>query len=167
MLACPLTLIVLGIAAVVAAGVALYKNWDKVCKWAGKLKKKLEPLLAPLKKIKEFFDGIFGHKDTNISITAKTEEGTGKSKTPSHGPRHALGTTYFAGGSTRFSEGGRQEEAVFPSGTRIIPAGKAGVGRNTTIKVSVIVQGNVIGNEEFANEIGEKTAKKIREALAV
>lgn len=167
MLACPLTWIVLGIAAVVAAGVALYKNWDKICKWAGKLKKKLEPLLAPLKKIKDFFAGIFGHKDTNISITAKTEEGTGKSKTPGRGPRHALGTTYFAGGPTRFSEGGRQEEAVFPSGTRIIPAGKAGAGRNTTIKVSVIVQGNVIGNEEFANEIGEKTAKRIREALAV
>lgn len=34
----PMGLIVVAIAAVVAAGVALYKNWDKVCEWAGKVK---------------------------------------------------------------------------------------------------------------------------------
>lgn len=167
MLACPLTRIVLGITALVTAGVALYKNWEKVCDWAGKLKDKMSKLLAPLKKVKDFLGGIFGLGSTDINITAKTDDETGKPKKPGRGPRHALGTTYFAGGPTRFSEGGRQEEAVFPSGTRIIPAGKAGAGGNTTIKVSVIVQGNVIGNEAFADEIGQKTAKRIREALAV
>ena len=34
----PMGLIVVAIAAVIAIGVALYKNWDKICEWAQKLK---------------------------------------------------------------------------------------------------------------------------------
>lgn len=36
--ATPAGLVVIAIAAIVAAGVLLYKNWDKVCEWANKLK---------------------------------------------------------------------------------------------------------------------------------
>ena len=161
MLACPLTWIVIGITAAVAAGVALYKNWDKVCEWAGKMKEKLSSLLAPLKKVTDFLGKVFGFGSTNISISAKTQDAT---SVPA--PKHALGTTYFAGGRTRFSEGGRSEEAVFPSGTRIIPADKAGKSQgNRIVNVYVTVQGNVIGNEEYMEETGEYIANKIIPAL--
>ncbi|MEE0740796.1 MAG: hypothetical protein U0M21_00680, partial [Emergencia sp.] len=57
--------IVLGIAAVVAAGVLIYKNWDKICEMAAKLKKKVVDTFNSIvskikevpKKIKEFFKG--------------------------------------------------------------------------------------------------------------
>ena len=37
----PMGLIVVAIAAVVAAGVLLYKNWDKICEWANKMKEQV------------------------------------------------------------------------------------------------------------------------------
>ena len=37
----PMGLIVVAIAAVIAIGVALYKNWDKVCEWADKVKQEV------------------------------------------------------------------------------------------------------------------------------
>lgn len=166
MLACPLTWIVIGITAAVAAGVALYKNWHKVCEWAGKMKEKLSSLLAPLKKVTSFLGKIFNTGNTNISISAKAQDDIRTSRGRKQSPRHALGTTYFAGGRTRFSEGGRSEEAVFPSGTRIIPADKAGKSQgNKIVNVYVTVQGNVIGNEKYMEETGEYIANKIIPAL--
>ena len=166
MLACPLTWIVIGITAAVAAGVALYKNWGKVCEWAGKMKEKMSSLLAPLKKVTNFLGKIFNTGNTNISISAKAQDDIRTSRGRKQSPRHALGTTYFAGGRTRFSEGGRSEEAVFPSGTRIIPADKAGKSQeNRIVNVYVTVQGNVIGNEEYMEETGNYIAGKILPAL--
>jgi hypothetical protein len=166
MLACPLTWIVLGITAVVAAGIALYKNWDKICQWAGKLKEKISNLLSPLKTAAEWLGKITGFSGTNVTVSAKSEGADDVSGQTVSVKKHALGTSYFVGGRTGFSEGGRKEEAVLPSGTRIIPADKAGKGQSNNINVQVIVQGNVIGNDDFADEVGERTAKKIREALA-
>lgn len=37
----PMGLIVVAIAAVIAIGIALYKNWDKICEWANNLKQKV------------------------------------------------------------------------------------------------------------------------------
>lgn len=37
----PMGLIVVAIAAVIAIGVALYKNWDKICEWADKVKQEV------------------------------------------------------------------------------------------------------------------------------
>lgn len=165
MLACPLTWIVIGIGAAVAAGVALYKNWDKVCEWAGNLKEKLSNLLEPLKKVTDFLSKALGFGDTNISISANTGN-IGGASSENVAPKHALGTTYFAGGRTRFSEGGRSEEAVLPSGTRIIPADKAGRGGGSKIvNLYFTVQGNMIGNEEYMEETGQYIVRKIMPAL--
>lgn len=46
----PLGLVVAAIAAVVAIGVVLYKNWDKICEWAGKVKEKVVEAWNNLKK---------------------------------------------------------------------------------------------------------------------
>lgn len=79
---------------------------------------------------------------------------------------HATGTPYFSGGPTRINEGGRGETVVLPSGTQIIPhdvairqtSAAAGGG---DINVTVQIQGNVIGNGDFANYVGKVVAKQI------
>ena len=81
-------------------------------------------------------------------------------------PGNANGTSYWKGGVTQINEHG-PEVVDLPRGTRIIPAGhsknmsKPGV----NLTVNVTVQGNMIGNEEYANEMAEKTSQKIIEAL--
>lgn len=83
-------------------------------------------------------------------------------------PRHATGTSYFAGGLTSINEGGRDEMAILPSGTQIIPheMTKNILGGKTSVGVTVHIHGNVIGNESFADWVGERTAKKIMHAMA-
>lgn len=116
-------------------------------------------------KVKEFF-GI-GDKDININVNEKSG-GKNKSDTTSsrsRGRRHALGTTYFAGGATGFNEIG-SEEAILPSGTRIIPADKAGRGMgNYHISVNLTVQGNVIGNREYMEQTGRYIADRVMTAM--
>lgn len=83
-------------------------------------------------------------------------------------PGHALGTSYFAGGATRINEGGRSETAVLPSGSQIIPhdiAKKSSSG--LSIKIGdIIIQGNIIGDEKYADYLGNHIAGKITKALA-
>lgn len=176
------------IAAVIAIIYLLIKNWKTVVAWIGTLKEKF---MSCGGKIGVFRDGIlsivgafkfavtwikntidkvkeFLGMDTNKTINVKTIE-TGASTVTNAAPsvpKHATGTTYFAGGVTGFSERGRSEEAIFPSGTRIIPADKAGKGGQggRNVYVYTIVQGNVIGNEEYMEETGNYIAKKILEA---
>ena len=70
----PVVLIVVGaIGAAVAIGVALYKNWDKICAWAGKLRDKLIALKDKafgalgnaVKKVTGFFKK---HGDTILKL---------------------------------------------------------------------------------------------------
>lgn len=78
---------------------------------------------------------------------------------------HATGTSYFAGGVTRINEGGRGETVVLPSGTQIIPHDVAKKQPSPVsagnINVTVQIQGNVIGNSDFANYIGKVVSKQI------
>lgn len=46
----PMGLIVVAIAAVIAIGVALYKNWDKICEWANTLKQRIIEAWNNIKK---------------------------------------------------------------------------------------------------------------------
>lgn len=77
-------------------------------------------------------------------------------------PNFATGTDYFAGGMARINEGGRGEIVNLPNGTQIIPHD---VSKKQTsqpmINVSVNVQGNMIGNEQYADYIGGVVANKV------
>lgn len=79
---------------------------------------------------------------------------------------NATGTHYWPGGPTRMNEYGNGEMAILPSGSKVIPAGQTnkilnGNGNNG-MNVYVIVQGNMVGNEEFANQVGQHVYNQIQ-----
>lgn len=186
----PIMLVAIAIGVLVTAFITLYKKsetfrnvvhklWDILKKVAGFFAKTLIARFNRLKdsvlavidavktvtsKFKEFF-GI-GDKDINVNVNDNTDDKANPRRgrdRPSG--RHALGTTYFAGGLTGFNEVG-PEEAVLPSGTRIIPADKAGKGMgNYHITVNLTVQGNVIGNREYMEQTGRYIADRIQIAM--
>lgn len=67
-------------------------------------------------------------------------------------PNFATGTSYFKGGLAEINEDGRGELVNLPNGSQIVPHDKSVVQNATSpnIKVEIIVQGNIIGNEEYA-----------------
>ena len=78
---------------------------------------------------------------------------------------NATGTPYWRGGLTRVNERGG-EIMNLPSGTQIIPhdvSDKAAGGRSVTVNVNI--QGNVIGNREFTEQVGSYVGRKVLAAL--
>lgn len=172
--ATPIGWVVLGLAAIVAAGVALYKNWDTVKAKAGELWTKVKTVFggvrdtitgafdAAKEKVKGFFSWL-DDKISSIPLLGDIYSG-GKSALSWIGGKisgHAMGTPYFSGGLTRVNERGG-EIMRLPSGTQIIPhdvSVKAAGGRGVTVNVTI--QGNVIGNREYAEEMGDYVARRV------
>lgn len=172
--ATPIGWVVLGLAAIVAAGVALYKNWDTVKAKAGELWTKVKTVFggvrdtitgafdAAKKKVRGFFSWL-DDKISSIPLLGDIYSG-GKSALSWIGGKisgHAMGTPYFSGGLTRVNERGG-EVMRLPSGTQIIPhdvSVKAAGGRGVTVNVTI--QGNVIGNREYAEEMGDYVARRV------
>ena len=172
--ATPIGWVVLGLAAIVAAGVVLYKNWDTVKAKAGELWTKVKTVFggvrdtitgafdAAKKKVRGFFSWL-DDKISSIPLLGDIYSG-GKSAISWIGgkiSRHAMGTPYFSGGLTRVNERGG-EIMRLPSGTQIIPhdvSVKAAGGRGVTVNVTI--QGNVIGNREYAEEMGDYVARRV------
>lgn len=189
MAANPILLVALAIAALVAAGIALWQNWDTV-------KAKAQELWG---KVKEVFggirDSITGAFDTaKAKVTGVIDwihdkiSGIGEAiekvpvlgtlfkgikgaavtvKNAVTGRHNATGNSFFPGGTTSINEGGRGEIVDLPSGTRIIPhdVAKKSAGRSIILNLKVIIQGNVIGNKEYMEQTGEYVANKVIEAL--
>ncbi|MDD6937027.1 MAG: hypothetical protein PUI99_08920 [Clostridiales bacterium] len=171
--------IVLGIAAAIAAGVLLYKNWDTVKQYASALKDKTVNAFAGIR------DGIIGAFDTakekvrgffswlddkveNIPVLGSIYKGA-KSAGSWIGDKlsgNAIGTSYWRGGLTRVNERGG-EIMNLPSGTKIIPhdLSRKAVAGGHQISVNVVVQGNVVGNRQFAREMGDEVAGEILKQL--
>jgi len=83
-------------------------------------------------------------------------------------PALALGSPYTKGGAHEIHDGPNGGEIVdLPNGSRVIPADKSKkiVEKSGGVTVYVTIQGNVIGNEQFVNDVGNKVAKKIKEAI--
>lgn len=80
----------------------------------------------------------------------------------------ALGSAYSTKGMYEVNDGTHGGEIVnLPNGSQVIPADRSkemvkGAGG---VNVYVTIQGNVIGNEEFANDVGNKIVKKVKCAL--
>lgn len=176
--ATPIGWIVLGLAAVVAAGVALYKNWDTVKAKAGEVWNSIKTAFGGIRDsivnafsaAKEKVAGFFSWLDQKIEsvpILGSIYKG-GKSAVSwvaDHLDGNAMGTPYWRGGYTRVNERGG-EIMNLPSGTQIIPhdvSVKAAGGRSVTVNVNI--QGNVIGNREYTEQVGEYVGRKVLAAL--
>ena len=174
MAANPIGAVILAVEALVAAGILLWKNWDTVKAKAGELWTKVKSVFggvrdaitgafdAAKKKVKGFFSWL-DDKVSSIPLLGDIYSG-GKSALSWIGGKisgHAMGTPYFSGGLTRVNERGG-EVMRLPSGTQIIPhdvSVKAAGGRGVTVNVTI--QGNVIGNREYAEEMGDYVARRV------
>lgn len=183
--ASPVGWVVLGIMALIAAGVLLYKNWDTVKEkalalWEGAKAVASgigESFTAAFDAAKEHVAGFFswvGEKlgDLDSAIAGVPVIGSLYSAIKSAGgwvidrvTGHATGTSYFAGGLTRVNERGG-EILRLPGGTQIIPHDVSrGMVGGPQVNVYVTVQGNVLGNAAYAESLGETVARKIIAAL--
>lgn len=84
-------------------------------------------------------------------------------------PSFAKGISYSPAGYARIHEDGGEIRKL-SSGETIIPADKSerllrGKGIGQDVKVDVTIAGNVIGNKQFANEVGEEVYRKVKLAL--
>ena len=159
---------------------AFMSAWDS-------LMNALDIILHPIETAKKAFSGLIDKlkfwnstpvDDKTINITEKTTKTTdsisgsnktGSSTTSVKNPRHALGTAYFKGGVTGINEGGRDETAVLPAGTKILSHEESKTlekkSSNKGITVIINVSGNFIGEKEHMEKYGEYTAQKILATL--
>ena len=176
--ATPIGWVVLGLGAIVAAGVALYKNWDTVKNTATALWTKVKTVFSGIKnsitgafdsaksKVSGFFSWL-DQKIESIPLLGSLYSG-GKTALSWLGDQltgNALGTSYWRGGLTRVNERGG-EIINLPSGTQIIPHDvSARMAGWPQVSVQVQIMGNVIGNRQYADELGETIVDKVIRAL--
>ena len=106
-----------------------------------------------------------GPVKTTTSTTTTIPKPTPSSLLSLPGLGKATGTPYWRGGLTRVNERGG-EIMNLPSGTQIIPhdvSVKTAGGRSVTVNVTI--QGNVIGNREYTEQVGEYVGRKVLAAL--
>ena len=170
--------IVIGIGLAIAAGALLIANWDKIKAWASALWDKVKETFGGIKdsivgafnSAKDTVSGFFSWLDDKIEsipLLGSLYSG-GKSALSWIGGKltgNALGTSYWRGGLTRVNERGG-EIMNLPSGTQIIPHDiSARMAGGPRVTVNVTVAGNVIGNEQYADELGERIADKVIRAI--
>ena len=174
----PIGAVILLIEGAIAVGVLLYKNWDTVKAKAGEVWNSIKTAFGGIRDsitgafsaAKEKVAGFFSWLDQKIEsvpILGSIYKG-GKNAVSWIADRldgNAMGTPYWRGGYTRVNERGG-EIMNLPSGTQIIPhdvSVKAAGGRSVTVNVTI--QGNVIGNREYTEQVGEYVGRKVLAAL--
>ena len=174
----PVGAVILLIEGAIAVGVLLYKNWDTVKAKAGEVWNSIKTAFGGIRDsitgafsaAKEKVAGFFSWLDQKIEsvpILGSIYKG-GKNAVSwiaDHLDGNAMGTPYWRGGLTRVNERGG-EIMNLPSGTQIIPhdvSVKAAGGRSVTVNVNI--QGNVIGNREYTEQVGEYVGRKVLAAL--
>lgn len=186
MMANPIILIAGLIAILIAAGVALWKNWDTVKAKAQALWTKIKDVFGKIRDtivvafdavkqkiapvinwIQGKIDMIKSGFDTVKGVLSSLGFGANSGTSYSIGQK-ATGTPYFKGGLTRINEGGRGEIVNLPNGTQIIPhdVSKKSVGGSSVV-VNLTVQGNIIGNRAFMEQTGDYIVRKIIAAQGV
>lgn len=82
-------------------------------------------------------------------------------------PNFSTGTSYFKGGLAEINEDGRGELVNLPNGSQIVPHDKstAQMSSQSQIVLQVTIQGNVIGNEEYIDYMGDVLVTRLRAAV--
>ena len=181
--------IVLLIGGAIAAVALLIANWDKVKSAASELWQAIKERFASIRDsitgafnsakdaVGSFFSWIgdklswLDNKIESIPILGSVYKG-GKALIGGAADLiggliggNALGTSYWKGGVTRVNERGG-EILNLPSGTQIIPHDvSARMAGGPQVTVNVTVAGNVIGNRQYADELGETIVQRILRAL--
>lgn len=177
--------VVLAIAAAIAAGSWLIANWDKVKAAGSALWEGAKAVFGGIRDsvvgafdaAKEKVSGFFSWVGDQLSALDDKIEGVPVIGSLYKGVKsagswvmdkitgHATGTSFFSGGWTRVNERGG-EIMRLPGGTQIIPhdISRQMVG-GPSVAVYVTVQGNVIGNQAYAEELGNTIAARILRAL--
>ena len=173
MIANPIGLFATGIGLLIAGIVLLIKNWDtvkqKTVEFATVAVQKIQSMWEKIKPIFEKIAKIakiaFHFTPVGMAINA----GKAVAGAVEKHKKNALGTSYYSGGSTRINEFGG-EIVDLPQGSRIIPhdisremAKNSGGG----INVQVTIMGNMVGNQEFLNQLADVFARKLQVAMAV
>ena len=177
--------VVLAIVAAIAAISLLVANWDKVKAKAGELWDGVKTVFGGIKdsivgafnSATEAVGGFFSWIGEKLSALDGAIESvpiigsiyrSGKNRggwIVDKVTGHATGTSYFPGGWTRVNERGG-EIMRLPGGTQIIPHDVSSrMAGGTTVQVYVTVQGNVIGNQAYAESLGSTIAQKLLRAL--
>lgn len=142
--------------------------WGKIKEVFGGIK---DSIVGAFDTVKEKVGGVFDYIHQKLSEIDDKIEGVPVVGDIYKGVKglfgHATGSAYFKGGATRINEGGRGEIVSLPNGAKIIPnsISKKSVSNSRNINIHVTVQGNVIGNEAYVNEMGEKITQKVILAL--
>ncbi len=176
--------VVLVIGLIIAAGALLITHWNKVKSFAAGLWDKTKQVFNGIKdsvvgafqsakdSVGSFFSWIgdklswLNDKIESVPVIGSLYKGvkSAGSFVLSSLQGNALGTSYFSGGLTRVNERGG-EIMNLPNGTQIIPHDiSKGMG-GASIQVHVTVQGNVIGNESYADYMGNIITQRILRAI--
>lgn len=174
----PVGAVILLIEGAIAVGVLLYKNWDTVKAKAGEVWTSIKTAFGGIRdsitgafsaakdKVAGFFSWL-DQKIESVPILGSIYKG-GKSAVSWVADQldgNAMGTPYWRGGLTRVNERGG-EIMNLPSGTQIIPhdvSVRQGSGRSVTVNINI--QGNLIGNREYTEQVGEYVGRKVLAAL--
>ena len=176
--------IYLGIMAAITAGSLLIANWDTVKATALDLWNGAKQVFGGIRdsisgafdSAKETVSGFFSWIGGKLSELDQAVEGIPVLGSVYKGAKsvggwvldklqgNALGTSYFSGGLTRVNERGG-EIINLPSGTQIIPHDISKRMGGPSIAVYVTVQGNIIGNAQYANSLGNIIVQRILRAL--
>jgi len=187
MTANPIAVVIIAITALIVIGIALYKNWDTVKAGATALWNSLMNFLKPaIDVVKGAFDSLMGGINAVIGGFNKVKDSIGgaiqklmnwnntkaenksvnvQANSVSGGlvpGRKALGTSYFKGGITQINENKRNEVAVLPNGTEILSHEQSKKqSEKPNVLVNVTIEGNVIGNKEYADYVGNEIVAKV------
>ena len=139
-------------------------DWEKA--WKG-IKEIFSGIIDGIKGI---WDGLVNLLSTPIHAAINITKhvfGGGEDASGTDVAENATGTNYFGGGYTWVGEHG-PELMKLPSGTQIKTNSQLNnmVNSNSNIPpITVIIQGNVIGNEQFADYVGDHIVSKVKLAL--
>lgn len=167
--ASPIGWVVLAIGALVAVGVALIMNWDKIKTTGKTLWDNLKTWVGDfanffIRKINGCIEGL------NSLFTFKMPDFLGGKEFGldiKQIPEFATGTSYHRGGLARINEGGRGEIVNLPNGTQVVPnsISKQSAGSSATVTVPITIQGNVYGDRELVDRVGGMIAQRVKLAI--